>query len=161
MARRHAAPRNAGADAPAGIPPTDLADGVAPPSEVQVAERAVGDSPGSEPPAPSAAADIPEAVASARELALELSELRDTLRQVTDAFVRRVDAKLAAAERLVGGRRRNGRYTPPPSLELLQALRKEIRGLKVKPEKGRAKDLVRLKRLADAIEAAIEDAGRS
>lgn len=89
----------------------------------------------------------------AAELALELNRVRSALRESSEQLVARLDGELAAL-----GLYLNGQGVPeekpllPPARVLSQMLA-ETKALKVKPKKGRVKDLGRMEALLDSLAA--------
>ncbi len=107
--------------------------------------------------APEGAVDAaaPEAVARAHQLAAEIHELRTTLRHISETFLARVDGRLAGVERALGGRGHAGRFVAVPPDDVVEHLARQVAKVKLKPRRGRLKDLARLKQLARALAAAL------
>lgn len=83
--------------------------------------------------------------------------LRANLRETIEHFTARVDGSLASMiSRLEGGRAAGEEPLVPPA-KLSRSLLSEIRGLELKPEKGRVKDLMRIKRQVEDLARALED----
>jgi hypothetical protein len=79
-----------------------------------------------------------------RELARELLKLRPLLREVSAAVQERLDGQLAGLALMLAGEDLHGDPPPLPEGRVLESLLSEVRHLKVKPRKGRVKDLARL-----------------
>lgn len=87
----------------------------------------------------------------ARALALEVERARVLVREVGEAVLARLEGRAAALHQALTG---EGLPEAPslPRAERLRRLRQVAAGLKVKPAKGRVKDLARLEALFDALE---------
>ncbi len=84
-------------------------------------------------------------------LVAELRALRATLDEVVEQFRVRVGGQLADIERAVAGSGPpEARALRPPAKARAEMLR-EVRALKVKPRKGRTKDVVRLAELVEEL----------
>ena len=103
------------------------------------------------------AAEAGPAQAQARQLARDIHELRSAARRIADLVAARVDGRLAGMERALAGRGHGGRFAAVPSRDILDAVERALRAVKVKPEKGRVKDLVRLRRFCDALAELLEE----
>ena len=111
---------------------------------------------GARPAAPAAATeDHPEGRASrrhklARELVLELHVLRAALEEALPVFLARVQGQLTEiTRRLEAGI--GGADDALPSAGALGLALREVRGARVKPRKGRAKDITRISRVAERL----------
>ena len=85
-----------------------------------------------------------------RVLVDELVALRVAFREASERFAARVEAELALVEKRIEepGRRLHG-----PALDLLA---RRVRSLDLKPAKGRLKDLIRVREVAEELLAALE-----
>ena len=88
---------------------------------------------------------------TADPLAVELRALRATLDEVVKQFHLRVGGQLAAVERAVAGTGVAAVRAARPRAKERAAMLREVRALKVKPRKGRAKDVVRLANLIEEL----------
>jgi hypothetical protein len=116
----------------------------------------IDDASGVGPAAPAAAAEEhPEGRSSrrhklARELVLELHVLRTALEETLPVFLARVQGELTEiTRRLEAGI--GGPDDALPSAGALGLALREVRGARVKPRKGRAKDLTRISRVAERL----------
>jgi hypothetical protein len=89
--------------------------------------------------------------ASADALASELRELRATLDETVRQFHVRAASRLADVERAVAGSGPAGARTTRPRPKARAAMLAEVRALKVKPRKGRLKDLARIAELIEEL----------
>ena len=103
---------------------------------------------------------VPENVRQARQLAAELRELRGTAARIVENYASRVDSRLARLERFASRRGRNGRYLTAPPAKVLTRMLRQLRSLKVKEDRGRPKDLARVRKLVDELEHLAERAER-
>ncbi len=87
----------------------------------------------------------------AREVVLELHALRAALEEGLQTFGARVHGELAAAARHLEEAAQGEAETPLPSAKALGVLLHDLRSVKVKPRKGRAKDLTRISRAAEEL----------
>ena len=86
---------------------------------------------------------------AARLLADEVEALRATCREAVQAYELRVGAQLAAAVDVL--RAAAGGKTKFPSQARLAESLSAVRAVKLKPKKGRVKDLARLQQLAEEL----------
>ena len=86
-----------------------------------------------------------------KELARELLKLRPTLRDVSAAVLDRIDGQLVGLALMLGGEKLHGEAPPLPQARILEALRSELGAIRLKPRKGRVKDLARVDALLKAI----------
>lgn len=91
-----------------------------------------------------------EALALAREVA----RARGLLKEVSEAVSIRLDGRAAALYQILTGEGLPEAPVLPPA-ERLRRLRRAASSLKVKPPKGRVKDLARLEALLEALEEAL------
>jgi hypothetical protein len=84
---------------------------------------------------------------AADPLASELRALHATLNEVVKQFHVRIGGQLAAVERAVAGTGAAAARAVRPPAKARAAMLREVRALKVKPHKGRTKDVVRLAEL--------------
>lgn len=87
------------------------------------------------------------------QVSLELLKLRPTLKDVGAALLDRLDGELAGLALWLNGDGLPGesRVRPPPPV--LSAMLADIKTLKVKPNKGRVKDLRRIEALLESLSA--------
>jgi hypothetical protein len=84
-----------------------------------------------------------------QDLQMEIATLRQTLTEIIDRYRLKLDAELVQVADASGG---NGALGEPPrqlSASVAASMLKQIRGLELKPQKGRAKDLQRVQALVD------------
>ena len=86
-------------------------------------------------------------------VAEELQATRGLLREAGEAVLVRLDAELAAMASYLRGEELEGERPRLPSPRTLAAMVEECRALKVKPKKGRVKDLARIEALLKALSA--------
>ena len=86
--------------------------------------------------------------ALARDVADEVKALRGVFSDILEIYRSRVDGQLAGLAEAFREAEREG--TPPPE-RALSAMLETVRSLKVKPRKGRIKDLARLEALAECL----------
>jgi len=84
----------------------------------------------------------------ARDVADEIQALRGVFSDILEIYRSRVDGQLAGLSEAFREAEREG--TPPPE-RALKAMLETIRSLKVKPRKGRGKDLARVEALAECL----------
>jgi hypothetical protein len=82
-----------------------------------------------------------------------VAQLRLLLRDVSDAVFARLDGEAAAVLAALDGEPVPGDAPAHPSAERVRALRAVVADLKVKPRKGRVKDLGRLEAVLEAMTA--------
>jgi hypothetical protein len=99
------------------------------------------------PPAARAKQSKKERLAS--ELRVEVQALRASLDEMVEQLRIKLGGQLAQLEGVVEGTAVAGSKPVKPDLKAAATMLKEIRSLKIKPKKGRTKDLVRL---ADLVE---------
>ncbi|HUK14343.1 MAG TPA: hypothetical protein VLW17_13675 [Thermoanaerobaculaceae bacterium] len=87
------------------------------------------------------------------EIVAELHALRATLDEVVAQFRVRAGGQLAEVERGVQGSSPNGAKVARPTARARAEMLRQVRLLRVKPRKGRVKDIVRL---AELIEELVE-----
>ena len=88
-----------------------------------------------------------------RKVARELLKLRPILRDVGTALLDRLDGDLAGFALWLNGEGLLGDPHVLPSASVLSAMLADIGGLKVKPKKGRVKDLRRIEALLELLSA--------
>ncbi len=86
-------------------------------------------------------------------VAEELQATRGLLRETGEAALVRLDAELAAMASYLRGEELEGERPRLPSPRTLAAMVEACRALKVKPKKGRVKDLARIEALLKALSA--------
>jgi len=90
-----------------------------------------------------------------RQVSEELSKLRPALKDVGTALLDRLDGELAGLARSLDGRSMPGETPVLPQAPVLSAMLATIKALKVKPRKGRVKDLRRIETLLESLSARI------
>lgn len=90
----------------------------------------------------------------AAALAREVERARALVREVGEAVCARLEGRAAALSQTLTGEGLP-EIPPLPPAERLKRLRKAAAGLKVKPAKGRVKDLARLEAFLTAVEEAL------
>ena len=90
-----------------------------------------------------------------RQVSEELSKLRPALKDVGTALLDRLDGELAGLARSLDGRGMPGETPVLPQARVLSAMLATIKALKVKPKKGRVKDLRRIETLLESLSARI------
>lgn len=88
-----------------------------------------------------------------RQVSLELLKLRPVVREVGTAFLDRLDGDLAGLALSLGGENLHGESPALPRPPILSAMLANIRAVKVKPRKGRVKDLRRIEALLESLRA--------
>lgn len=97
----------------------------------------------------------PSRQALSRQASQELAKLRPILKDIGSALVDRLDGELAGLARSLGGEDLHGERPVLPQPPVLIAMLADIKALKVKPKKGRVKDLGRLETLLESLSARI------
>ncbi|MEW6516552.1 MAG: hypothetical protein AB1439_06595 [candidate division FCPU426 bacterium] len=87
----------------------------------------------------------------------ELNNLRAELKEITQQLTLKQDAHLMHLIQMLGGSRGQAPESTLPATKRLAAMLKKIQELKLKPKKGRLKDLVHLTRLLDALSDKISE----
>ncbi len=90
---------------------------------------------------------------AARQVARELSKLRSVLKEVGSAVVDRLDGEAAALALFLDGDRLPEEKPILPCAGALKAMTALLAALKVKPKKGRVKDLARIEALLSGLAA--------
>jgi hypothetical protein len=90
-----------------------------------------------------------------REVSRELLKLRPVLRGVGSALLDRLDGELAGLAASLDGKSLHGDVPALPEVAVLFAMLADIQALKVKPKKGRLKDLRRVEALLESLSALI------
>ena len=90
-----------------------------------------------------------------RQASQEMAKLRPILKDIGSALVDRLDGELAGLARSLGGEDLHGERPVLPQPPVLIAMLADIKALKVKPKKGRVKDLGRLEALLESLSARI------
>ena len=90
-----------------------------------------------------------------RQASQELLKLRPILRDVESALMGRLDGELAGLARSLDGGGMPGETPVLPQAPVLTAMLADIKALKVKPKKGRVKDLRRIEALLESLSARI------
>ena len=86
-----------------------------------------------------------------QQVAVELSKLRALLKEVGSGVVDRLDGEAASLALFLEGESLPGEKSLLPSARTLKAMLAIFGGLKVKPKKGRVKDLARIELLLVAL----------
>lgn len=81
----------------------------------------------------------------------ELNGLRSVLKEIAQQLTLKQDAQLMQLIQALEGSRSQAPEDSLPATKRLAALLKKVQDLKLKPKKGRLKDLVHLSRLLDAL----------
>ena len=97
----------------------------------------------------------PSRQALSRQASQEMAKLRPILKDIGNALVDRLDGELAGLARSLGGEDLHGERPVLPQPPVLIAMLADIKALKVKPKKGRVKDLGRLETLLESLSARI------
>jgi hypothetical protein len=97
----------------------------------------------------------PSRQALSRQASQEMAKLRPILKDIGSALVDRLDGELAVLARSLGGEGLHGERPVLPQPPVLIAMLADIKALKVKPKKGRVKDLGRLETLLESLSARI------
>ncbi len=95
----------------------------------------------------------PKRAEVAREVAEELHKLRPVLRDVGGTLLDRLEGQLAGLALYLEGQSLPLDRTPLPPGRTLAAMLAAVKGLKLKPNKGRVKDLARIEDLLEALTA--------
>ena len=90
-----------------------------------------------------------------RQASQELAKLRPILKDIGSALEDRLDGELAGLARSLGGEDLHGERPVLPQPPVLIAMLADIKALKVKPKKGRVKDLGRIETLLESLSARI------
>jgi len=90
-----------------------------------------------------------------RQASQELLKLRPILKDVESTLLDRLDGELAGLARSLDGGGMPGETPVLPQAPVLTAMLADIKTLKVKPKKGRVKDLRRIEALLESLSARI------
>jgi hypothetical protein len=90
---------------------------------------------------------------------VELRGLRAQLRETIEHYTARVDGTLASMITRMEGGQSTGEPPLVPPAKLSRAVVAELRELAIKPEKGRVKDLTRIKREVEDLATILESLG--
>lgn len=90
-----------------------------------------------------------------RQASVELLKLRPILKDVGSALLDRLDGELAGLSHSLNGRGMPGETPVLPKASVLSAILADIKALKLKPKKGRVKDLKRIEALLESLSARI------
>lgn len=90
---------------------------------------------------------------TAAKVAEELQKLRPLLRQIGEVLLDRLEGQLAGLALYLEGESLPVERTPLPPAPILAAMLASVRELKVKPKKGRVKDLARIEALLEELVA--------
>ncbi len=93
----------------------------------------------------------------AREVVVEIHALRAALDEMLQSFGARVHGELAAAARRLEEAGSGRSDAPLPSTKALGVLLHDLRAVKVKPRKGRPKDLTRISRAAEELAELVDE----
>jgi hypothetical protein len=93
----------------------------------------------------------PSRQALSRQASQEMAKLRPILKDIGGALLDRLDGELAGLARSLGGEDLHGERPALPQPPVLIAMLADIKALKVKPKKGRVKDLGRLETLLESL----------
>ena len=95
----------------------------------------------------------PSRQALSRQASQEMAKLRPILKDIGGALLDRLDGELAGLARSLGGEDLHGERPVLPQPPVLITMLADIKALKVKPKKGRVKDLGRLETLLESLSA--------
>ena len=87
----------------------------------------------------------------AQQVARELAKLRPVLKNIGTALLDRLDGELAGLANSLNGEGVSGDRPVLPHTPALSAMLTDIQTLKVKPKKGRLKDLGRIEALLESL----------
>ena len=85
---------------------------------------------------------------AAAELASEMKKLRITLKEIVRQVSLRIDDRIADALRILEKKQAPGEPIALPGAKTSLQLAKKLRGVKVKPDKGKLKDIAHICQLA-------------
>jgi predicted phosphatase len=88
---------------------------------------------------------------AAKELAAEMKVLRSAFKEIVEHFCLRVDSKLVEIIRVLEKDQILNEPIVLPAPKISQQLAKKIRDLKLKPNKGKLKEVIAINKLADKI----------
>ena len=91
----------------------------------------------------------------ARQVSQELVKLRPILKDIGTALLDRLDGELAGLSRSLAGEGLSGDHPTLAPAPILTGMLTDILALKVKPKKGRVKDLWRLEVLLESLSARV------
>ena len=97
----------------------------------------------------------PSRQALSRQASQEMAKLRPILKDIGSALLDRLDGELAGLARSLGGEDLHGERPVLPQPPVLITMLADIKALKVKPKKGRVKDLGRIETLLESLSARI------
>jgi hypothetical protein len=86
-----------------------------------------------------------------RQISLELLKLRPVVKEAGTTLLARLDGDLAGLARSLGGEKLHGESPDLPRPPVLSAMLANIKAVKVKPKKGRVKDLWRVEALLESL----------
>ncbi len=95
----------------------------------------------------------PSRQALGRQASQEMAKLRPILKDIGSALLDRLDGELAGLARSLDGEDLHGERPVLPQPPVLIAMLADIKALKVKPKKGRVKDLGRIETLLESLSA--------
>ena len=95
----------------------------------------------------------PSRQALGRQASQEMAKLRPILKDIGSALLDRLDGELAGLARSLDGEDLHGERPVLPQPPVLIAMLADIKALKVKPKKGRVKDLGRIEALLESLSA--------
>jgi hypothetical protein len=90
-----------------------------------------------------------------RQVSQELLKLRPLFKDVGSALLHRLDGELAGLAHTLNGGGISGEAPVLPQTPILVTMLDDIRALKLKPKKGRVKDLRRIETLLESLAARI------
>jgi hypothetical protein len=94
-----------------------------------------------------------------RQISLELLKLRPVVKEAGTTLLARLDGDLAGLALALGGEKLHGESPALPRPPVLSAMLATIRTVKVKPKKGRVKDLWRIEALLESLLAQMPSEG--
>jgi hypothetical protein len=93
----------------------------------------------------------PSRQALGQQASQEMAKLRPILKDIGGALLDRLDGELAGLARSLDGEDLHGERPVLPQPPVLMAMLADIKALKVKPKKGRVKDLGRIETLLESL----------
>jgi hypothetical protein len=103
--------------------------------------------------------DAPARHRLGRQISLELLKLRPVVKEAGTTLLARLDGDLAGLALALGGEKLHGESPARPRPSVLAAMLANIRAVKVKPKKGRVKDLWRIEALLESLLAQMPSEG--
>lgn len=104
-------------------------------------------------------ADAPARQRVGRQISLELLKLRPVVKEAGTTLLARLDGDLAGLALALGGEKLHGESPARPRHTVLAAMLANIKAVKIKPKKGRIKDLWRIEALLESLLAQLPPEG--